>query len=118
MTARRPHNDGRAPATIRKTSSGNRVAVWKKTRQRGDKPHERDERALVDNNKTMDDLYKERQDAIAFGADSEIVKSIDAMIVFYQEARLEIIAQVPGHRAKDLKDAHAPSGRSGLVPVV
>ena len=78
MTARRPHNDGRAPATIRKTSSGNRVAVWKKTRQGGEKPHQRDERASVENRKTMDDLYKE--DAVAFGADSKIVKSIDAMI--------------------------------------
>jgi putative transposase len=47
MTARRPHSDGRAPATIRKTSSGNRVAVWKKTRQGGEKPHERDECATM-----------------------------------------------------------------------
>ena len=109
MTARRPHNDGRAPATIRKTSSGNRVAVWKKTRQGGEKPHERDERALVENNKTMDDLYKERQDAIAFGADSEIVKCIGKMIMFYQEARLEIMAQVPGASSKGFK------GRSRAV---
>ena len=69
MTARRPHSDGLAPATIRKTSSGNRVAVWNKTRQGGEKPHERDERALVENNKTMDDLYKERQDELFEGND-------------------------------------------------
>ena len=31
----------------------------------------RHERDLLDNKKTLDDLFKERQDAISFGADSE-----------------------------------------------
>jgi len=61
------------------------------------------ERALLDNKKTIDDLFKERQDAIAFGADSEIVQSIDTMIVFYKKARIEIIAEAPETSSKGFK---------------
>lgn len=118
MTARRPHNDGRAPATIRKTSSGNRVAVWKKTSQGGEKPHQCDERALVENTKTMDDLCKERQDAVAFGADSEIVKSIDTFDCVLSKSSPRNNCAGPWGIEKDLKDAHAPSRGSEPVPVV
>jgi hypothetical protein len=63
----------------------------------------RHEKALLNNKKTIDNLYKERQDAIAVGAGSEIVQSIDAMLVYYQKARIEMIAQVPGASDKGSK---------------
>jgi hypothetical protein len=49
-------------------------------------------RLLSDNKKQLDALYKERQEAIEFGADPQIIKSLDLAIVSFRQTRIEIIA--------------------------
>jgi hypothetical protein len=52
---------------------------------------------LSENKKRIDDLYRERQYAIQFGADPEIVASIDSTIVRFQKTRIALIATTSGN---------------------
>jgi hypothetical protein len=54
------------------------------------------QRNLLENKKSEDDLYKERQNALRYGADSKIIAEIDAAIFSLQRNRIYVIAQLAG----------------------
>jgi hypothetical protein len=56
----------------------------------------RKRRSLLENKETIDKLYKERQDAIEYGADPKLISSIDAAILEIQQTSIDVIVQPYG----------------------
>jgi hypothetical protein len=57
-------------------------------------------RDLLEIKSRIENLYKERQEAVDFGADSETLKLIDSSIIEFRRTRIDMMIAVPSRSTK------------------